>query len=145
MKNNAWISARKTINDGQNDPFSLGRAAADPQFSRFRIGEEVDILDALLELVEDGDATLEQCTAILSWLDALRTAVQKRDAERVFQVCNCLRNGGLGHVEMIGCFAHAAHLHDSHQDIKLAQLQAAPRPSVPGHRVISISYRAIRC
>jgi len=52
------------------------------------IGEEFNVLDTLLELIEDSKAALEQRLAVLSWLDALRTAIEKPHPECVLHVCD---------------------------------------------------------
>ena len=55
MKDDARILPRQFFDDGQNDPLRRGRAASDAQFSGPGIGEVLDVLDALLQLVEDND------------------------------------------------------------------------------------------
>ena len=45
-----------------------------------------NVLDALLKLVEDGDASFEQRTAILGRLDTVRVAVKKPDTDGMFQI-----------------------------------------------------------
>src|SRR5436190_859733 len=69
--------------------------ASDPEFSRRRIGKKVNLVDALVQFVEDGNAAFDEGAAILSWLDTLRASIEEPDAEVVFHVGDSLRNGGL--------------------------------------------------
>src|SRR6516162_8119408 len=60
MNGNPRILLRESI-DG--DQYQTGRhllAGSDPQFPRRRIGEEFDVLDALPQLVEHGDAAFDE-------------------------------------------------------------------------------------
>lgn len=56
----------------------------------------------------------------------------------MLQVRNRFRDGGLGHVDVPRGFAHAAGLHDRHQDIEVTQFEAALDAVVPGHGDSSI-------
>src|SRR5205814_4590781 len=60
MKNDARILSRQLIDDRRGDSFCQRRRGSDPQFSGVRIRKKLDVLDALLEFVEGGDASFEQ-------------------------------------------------------------------------------------
>src|SRR5262245_66645341 len=85
MKNDAWILSRQPIDGRRGDSFRQGCGGSNPQFSSVGIRKKLDVLDALLELVEGGDAPLEQRTAVLGRLDALCRAVKQPRADRMLQ------------------------------------------------------------
>ena len=73
--------------------------------------------------------------------DAAPTAVDQPNAERVLQFHHRLGNGGLGYAEAARRLAHAAGLDDRHQNIQVAQLEAALGAVVPGHEIPVIPNR----
>src|SRR5262249_14670884 len=77
VKDGARILPRHSIDDGRNDSLGQSRARLNTQFSSPGIGQELNVLDALLELVEDGHASFEQRTAILRRLDTPRVGMEK--------------------------------------------------------------------
>ena len=74
------------------------------------IGQELDLSHTLAQVVENRDRPLQQGAAIESCFDALRRAIEQRDAERALHFGNRLRYGGLGKRELCGGFCHAAGL-----------------------------------
>ena len=71
------------------------------------------------------DAALEQRATVLGRLDALGVAVEQPHAERLLQICDRSRNGGLGGVQELRRLSHAAGLHHRHQDVQVLQLHPA--------------------
>src|SRR5262249_44122517 len=69
-------------NQAGNDEF----IACDPDFTDRRIGQELDALHALTQLIEDGCTAAEQCAAVLSRLDTSAAAIEQTHAERMFQL-----------------------------------------------------------
>jgi hypothetical protein len=102
-----------------------GLRAPDAQLSGGRIGHELDLFDALLEIIERSRAALQQREAIHRGLDALWSTVQKPHAERMLEVGNDLGNGRLRDVEIRCSLGHAAASHDGVEDVQVAQLEAA--------------------
>jgi hypothetical protein len=104
------------------------------------IGQEFDIFNSLLELVEYDMPALEQGAGIDSGFDTARAAVEQTHVERIFQAGDCFRHGRLGHPEM-GCpLCHAAPLHHREKDMEIAQFEAATDSAFPvlhhaGHRL----------
>src|SRR6185503_9317090 len=68
VKNNARILPRQPIDDGENDSFGGAGGGSYSQFTGGGIGQELDILNPLVDLVEGGDTPFEQCTPILCWI-----------------------------------------------------------------------------
>src|SRR4029453_7886135 len=102
MNGNPRILPRESID---SDQYGAGRhrlAGSDPQFPRRRIGKELNVLDALSQLVEDRDAAFDERAAIRRWLDAARAAIEQAYAEGVFQLGNRSRQGGLGRPQAFG-------------------------------------------
>ena len=58
----------------------------DPYFPSRRVGEKLDILESLAQVIEHGHAAIEQRATVLGRYDALPVAVQQAHAERMFQV-----------------------------------------------------------
>ena len=125
MKHDARITPEEPIDHRRNKARGQKRVASDPHFSRLRVGEKLDVLHAQLQLVEGYDAVLEQGATILRRLDALRAAVEEPHTDRLFQVRDRSGNGGLCRVQDRGRLAHAAGLHDAHQDVEVVQLHPA--------------------
>jgi hypothetical protein len=50
----------------------------------------------LLKVVEDGSATVQQCTAVDRWLYPLRAAVEETNAECFFEIGDRFGNRRLG-------------------------------------------------
>src|SRR5262245_57978887 len=98
-------------------------SATDPQLAGDWIGEKADFLDACPHVIEDGDAALEQRTAIERRLDALRAAVEQANAEEMFEIGDDLRDDRLRHRELLSGLAHASPLRDRHRDMEVLQLQ----------------------
>src|SRR5262249_48644561 len=96
MHGDAWISLGKPENDIRQKCEPRRFHAADPYFSSGRVGQEFDVPDALLQLVENRDAAFKEHVTVDRWLDASRAAVEKPYSKRVFEIGDHLRNGGMG-------------------------------------------------
>ena len=77
---------RQPVDDGGNEMRGDGDRASDPQFSGGRIGQEIDVLHALLQLVEGDGGVIQQRARIDRGLDAARIAIEQPDAERGFYI-----------------------------------------------------------
>jgi hypothetical protein len=102
-------------------PAAIGRR--DAHFSRRRVGQELDLADALAELIEDGDAAPDERLAVNGGFNALPTAVEKSNAERVLQLADRLRYGRLCQIELGSRLHHASPLHDGVEQKQVAQLE----------------------
>jgi hypothetical protein len=88
IKHHAWMPLRKAVDDRQDWPTGRVLAASNAQLTRRWITEELDILDALSELIEDCKSALDDRVAILRRPDAARTAIEQADTEGVFEIGN---------------------------------------------------------
>jgi len=66
---------RHALDDGGNQ-CRLRLGDTDPQFASRRVGEILDLVGTRPQIVEDGQAALEQCAAIERRLDALGAAIE---------------------------------------------------------------------
>src|SRR5215813_15596589 len=103
------------------------------QLARGRIGQKLDLPYALPQLIEDGDAAFGEGATIERRLDALRAAIKQGDAQRAFEVGNCLRNHRPRNGEPLGSFGHVALFGDGHEDMKVARLEAPADAVSPVH------------
>ena len=63
-----------------------GVVRADPDFADRRIGQELDVLHRLAQVIEHGHSAIEQGATVLRRLDALAAAIEQSRADRVFEV-----------------------------------------------------------
>ena len=122
---------RKPMDDGRIDRGDRVLAPAHAYLSHCRIGERRDVVHALAQFVEHGDAALDERPATGRRLDALPTPVEEPHTEGLFQVSDRLGHCRLRHVEGRGGLAHAAGLNDGQQNIDVPQFEAAADPVVP--------------
>ena len=111
---------------GSPQPFPDIRCAG----RRSRIGEEFDFLDGLLQIIKSHCAALEQRAAVDRGLYPLRTTVEQRHAESMFQGSDDLRYRGLRDAELVRGLGHAAGLHHGEEHMQVAQPQAPPDVAV---------------
>src|SRR6185503_20460952 len=95
------------------------------------IGQEFDVPDALLQLVEHHVSALEKGACVDRRLDAAGTAIKKTDTQSSLQPRNRLRYRRLRHSKMSCAFGHAAPLHDSGENVQITQLDAPPKAALP--------------
>src|SRR5262245_65163660 len=95
MEHDARIAPGEPVDDAGNETRREKGAASNPHFSSRRVGEKLDVLHALVQVVEYGRSTIEQRSTVLGWLDALRVAVEQLHAKSMFQFCNRPGNRGL--------------------------------------------------
>ena len=98
--------------------------AADGEFARCGVGEELDALEPLAHLVEYVDGRIEQCPSIRRRLNALGATVEQADAEGLLQLGNRLGDNGMRDGKPGGRFRHAASLGHREHDVKVAQTDA---------------------
>src|SRR5262249_49822540 len=120
LKHNSRVARRKEIDHGRNNAGKFRVGAPDTNHSHGRVGNELDLFDPPLEVVKDGDATLEGGAAIVGQADAAQVSVQQARTERAFQACNRLGNDRLRYVETIGCLSHAAGVDHLQQYVQVA-------------------------
>ena len=92
--------SRELLDDGGNESRERVRGA-DPDFARSPVGQKFDVPDALLQLVEGGNAALKERTAIDRRFDAARASIDKPYAERRLEIGDHCRNGRLGNAERL--------------------------------------------
>ncbi len=127
----AGILMGKSFHDRREDRGRDRVVAPEPYLTDRRVGQELDVPDALLEFIEHRVAALQQRAAIHRGLDALRPAVEKPHTERVLKIADGLRHRRLGHVELLSRLGHAAPLHDRDEDVQIAHSEAPADPTFP--------------
>src|SRR5260370_40898635 len=134
MKDDARILLQEAIEDGRGQSRRHRFGASDAQFPGRGVGQELDVLYALPQLIEDRTAAGEERAAIHGRLDALWASIEEAHPERVLQIRDCLRHYRVRDGEMIGCFRNAAVLNHREQDMEVAQLKPAADAVRPFHR-----------
>ena len=86
MKHDAWKAAGKPVDNRRHEGRGQNVVASDPHVASLGVGEEFNVLHALPQLVEDGDASLEQRSAIGRRLGAMAVAFKQAHAEHMFKV-----------------------------------------------------------
>src|SRR5262249_25672883 len=99
-----------------------------------RIGQEADLIDALLQLVEHGNAAFDECATILGWRDALGAAIEETDAEGDLHVGDRLGYGWLCGADRLRGFRHASRMCDREEDPQFSRAEPARGEIVPFHR-----------
>jgi hypothetical protein len=92
-----------------------------PQFSGRRIDQEFELLHALSEFIENGDAAVEYRATIDRRLDPSRATVEEAQSNRVLDIRYRLGNGGLRNGKIGGRLSHAAGFRGGEQDMQVAQ------------------------
>ena len=87
--------SRELLDDGGNESRERVRGA-DPDFARSPVGQKFDVPDALLQLVEGGNAALEKRATEGRRFDAAGASIDKPHAERMLEIGNDFGNGRLG-------------------------------------------------
>src|SRR5262249_31867648 len=100
-------------------------------FPYSRIGQEFDVPDALLQLVENRNTAFEERAAVDRRLDALGTAIEKPHAESMLEIGDHLGNGRLGNAEVLRRLGHAAALDDGGEHMQVPQSQPASNLAFP--------------
>src|SRR5260370_36846975 len=70
MKHNARIAPGEPVDDAGNEARGEKGAASDPHFANRRIGEKLDALDAVVQIIGNGCPAIWQSTAGLGLRDA---------------------------------------------------------------------------
>jgi hypothetical protein len=119
VKYDAWEAAGELIDDGGNETRGEEVVATYSHVPGSRVGETLNSLHALPQLVEYSDSATEQRASIFGGLDALSVAVEQANADSAFQFCDGSRNRRLSRVKDSGRFAHAAGVDHSHEHMEI--------------------------
>src|SRR5262249_7349115 len=125
MRYDARMAPGKPFDDAGNETRSERGSASNPHLSSRRVGEKLDVLHALAQVIEYGRSAIEQRATVLRRLDPLAVAVEQAHAEGMLQFRDRSRNRRLGAVEAFRRLPHAASLHHGHEDVEVLQLQPA--------------------
>jgi hypothetical protein len=99
---------------------------ADPQLSNRRIGEGLEFLQALRQLVENGQSAPYEGTAVGSRFDAIPAAIEEAKPQFVLHFGDRPRNCRLRNRKFSRGFRHAAPRRHDKQDMQVAELETAP-------------------
>src|SRR5215208_7213949 len=86
MKHDARMPSGKPVGNGGHKARGERGDASDPHLPRSGIGEKLDVLQALTQVVEDSRSTGEQRATELGRLDPLAVAVQQAHAKGMLQI-----------------------------------------------------------
>ena len=80
MMHDARIASRQSIDHGCDEPDAPPHRRRDPDFPGRRVGEEFDVLHALLQFIEYRNAAPDERAAVRCRRDAARAAIKKTHA-----------------------------------------------------------------
>src|SRR6185503_15073671 len=86
MYRDARILLREVRNGCRKDGGRKRLGKSNPQFSHGRVSQMFDVPDALLQLIEDRNAALEQGITIDRRFDALCASIEEPHPERMLEV-----------------------------------------------------------
>ena len=131
MEDDARTFAGEPIDDRRQKPAGERLRTGDPDLADRRIGQMLDLADALFQLVEGGAAAAQHGLAVGGRRYAMRTAIEQPRTKGVLQIGDGFGYRRLGHAEPCGRPGHAARLHDGKEDVQIAQPQAAADARTP--------------
>src|SRR5262245_36884827 len=85
MKHNAWKTPGKSINNGRYEAGGQIGVASDPNFPSGWIGERLNVLHRLAQIIEYGCSTVQQGATELGRLYAERVAIEQTDTDGTLQ------------------------------------------------------------
>ena len=127
----SWVLLSEALHDLREDSSRNGYRTSNSYFAQRRIGQILDVLDALLQLVEHDESAFEQRVTVPSRLDALRASVKKSHSELVLKIGDNFRHSRGGNSQLCGGLGHAAKLRDSEKHVQIPQSQPAADLTVP--------------
>jgi hypothetical protein len=136
VKYDAWILLQQRLEDRRQEIGRQRRRCPDAQLAKGGIGQKIDQLKSLSQIVEKSEAALIQGATVHCGLDAASVAVDQVHAEGVLKIGDRFRNRRLRHSEGHGRLAHTPGLDDGRQDIEIAQLETALDAMIQGHGVV---------
>src|SRR5262249_28760891 len=77
-------------------------------FARCWVSQAIDVAGALLQLVEDRDAAVQQRLTVYGWLNPFWTAFKKANSQQPFQIGDCFGHGRLRDRKLIRGLSEAA-------------------------------------
>src|SRR5260370_32325783 len=80
MTHDARIASRQSVDHGCDESGAPTDRRRDPDFPRRRVGEEFDVLHALLQFIEYRNAAPDERAAVRRRRDAARAAIKKTHA-----------------------------------------------------------------
>src|SRR5262245_50816495 len=86
METHTWMLRRQSVDDSGYDPNDRGRTSTNTDLSYCRIGDGFYGVDALSELIEDDQASINERTAVGRRLNTLRRAIEQRYSKRCLHV-----------------------------------------------------------
>lgn len=105
---------------------------ADPDFPGRGVGQVVDLLQALLQLVEHVSAASQKHTSTLGELGSARAPLEERHSEISFEIGNHLRYRWLRQAEIMSGARHAAALRHDIENMHVADPQPTTKPRRAG-------------
>src|ERR1043165_5505861 len=92
---------------------------SDPHLSGTRIGQQLNFIDALLELVEDDERSSAQGLTVSCRFDALRAPIEQFDPDHLLQMREDFRHRWRRNAELARGHGHAAVLHHRKEYMQL--------------------------
>ena len=127
------VLPRKPGNNVWNQTGNHYLYGSDTNFSGGRIGQIVDLLNALLQIIENHRTPLEKRAPVSRRLDAVTAAIEEAHTKHALEIGNRLRNSRLGYRQLGGSLPHASELRHCLQDVEVSQLEPPSDALIPWH------------
>ena len=86
MNGDSRIFPVEPLEHRRQQAYDHGIVRADPDLADRRIGQELDVLHRLAQVIEHGHAAVEQSATVLRRFGALTAAIEQPHADRVLEV-----------------------------------------------------------
>src|SRR5262249_21372687 len=143
MGRNSWKSSVEMLKYRRHYPRDERVSCTDPNLAYRRIGDELNVLYRLTQIVEHGGSAVEQGAAILRRLGAMTAAIKQPYGDHIFKISDRPRDSGLRGVQDLRRLAHAASLDNGHQHVKIVQFHTASDAITQQHLGHPLQYRYV--
>src|SRR5262249_2599678 len=127
------ILPKELLSNDREYPGDGDLRAPNAQLATVGVGQGLDLLYALAQLIENSHPAFEQSLAITRKFDTLRAAVKQPHAQTLLQIGDRLGDNGMSYGEALGGFRHATGFGHCQKDVEIPQFQLAPDAVRPMH------------
>jgi len=120
---NFRVGVRKLLNQVAQERGHRCCRTADPYLAHGRIGQKLDLFDALPQLIECGSRALEQRLSVQGGFDTAWAPVKEPHVQRVFKIGNHFRHVWLRYAKLQSGLSHAPVLNDRKKHVQIPQAE----------------------
>jgi len=133
LKRHFRMLAHQSIDDFWDEARHHHVGAADSYVTGSRVGQELKPLHAASQVVEYGNAAVEECATIQRGLDALRTPIEETNAERMLEIGDRSGDDRMRDGKTFRRSRNAAGIRHSNKHVEVAQFHATAHTIRPLH------------